>query len=212
MFLRNKEAAVMKKRLIPAIILVPTLLATFYLVWFRIINGPHVEADAKLLAALGDSRIMRALEEPRPLPDISFINGDGRNLRLSDFAGKVVLLNIWATWCFPCREEMPSLDRLQARLGGPDFQVLPVSTDEGGIKAVRAFYKAVGIESLGVFVDPTGKTATDLKILGYPTTLLLDRKGRALGVKLGPAEWDSEEVITLIQSQINGQTIMAKQL
>lgn len=202
----------MKKRLIPAIILVPTLLATFYLVWFRIINGPHVEADAKLLAALGDSRIMRALEEPRPLPDISFINGDGRNLRLSDFAGKVVLLNIWATWCFPCREEMPSLDRLQARLGGPDFQVLPVSTDEGGIKAVRAFYKAVGIESLGVFVDPTGKTATDLKILGYPTTLLLDRKGRALGVKLGPAEWDSEEVITLIQSQINGQTIMAKQL
>jgi len=124
-------------------------------------------------------------------------------VHLADFRGKVVLLNVWATWCFPCREEMPSLDRLQARLGGPDFLVLPLSTDREGINAVKAFYADVEISRLGIFVDPTAKSATDLKIVGYPTTFLIDRNGLARGVKLGAAKWDNDEIFSQIRKLIN---------
>jgi thiol-disulfide isomerase/thioredoxin len=142
------------------------------------------------------------LEEPRPLPDVSFVDGTGRAMTLADFQGKVVLLNIWATWCVPCREEMPTLDRLQAELSGPDFQVVPLSIDRAGLDVVRKFYDEIGVEHLAIYVDSSGKASRELGAVGLPTTLLVDREGRELGRLVGPAEWDSPEVVAFIRGQL----------
>src|SRR5918995_3017081 len=92
-------------------------------------------------------------ESLRPMPDIEFENGQGEALSLADFRGKVVLLNIWATWCAPCRREMPTLERLQAELGGPDFEVVALSIDRKGLPVVKEFYEELGLRELGMYVD-----------------------------------------------------------
>jgi len=143
-----------------------------------------------------------ALEAPRELPELRFVNGDGREMTVAEFNGRTVLLNIWATWCVPCREEMPALDRLQAKLGGPDFQVVPLSIDREGLPAVKAFYEELGLEALGIYVDQSGKAGRKLNALGIPTTLLVDRKGRELGRTVGPAEWDSDEIVGFLRSVV----------
>lgn len=141
-------------------------------------------------------------EEARAVPDLQFVDGEGRQVSLDAFEGKSVLLNIWATWCGPCREEMPALDRLQVRLGGPDFQVVPLSVDREGLAKVKAFYEELGLESLGIWNDPTASAAYDLGAVGLPTTLLLDPAGRELGRLVGPAEWDSPEMVSLLQRHL----------
>lgn len=146
------------------------------------------------------------LEAPTPVPELSFVDGQGREMTLEAFEGRMVLLNIWATWCVPCREEMPAFDRLQARLGGPDFQVVPLSIDRGGLPAVRAFYEELGLESLGIYVDRSGKAARELRAFGIPATLLVDREGREIGRVVGPAEWDSEEVVEVLQQHLGPRT------
>ena len=143
-----------------------------------------------------------AHESPRPLPDIRFENGQGEAMSLADFRGKVVLLNIWATWCAPCRREMPTLDRLQAALGGPDFEVVALSIDRQGRPVVEDFYRELGLRQLGMYVDASGKAPRDLNALGVPTTLLIDRQGNEVGRLLGPAEWDSPEMVSFIRGQI----------
>jgi thiol-disulfide isomerase/thioredoxin len=139
------------------------------------------------------------LDAPRPLPDLTFVDGDGEEMTLKAFEGQFVLLNIWATWCVPCREEMPSLDRLQARLGGPDFKVVPLSIDREGLPAVKAFYEELGLKALGVYVDQSGKASGKLGAVGIPTTLLVDREGREIGRTVGPVEWDSDDVVKVLQ-------------
>jgi len=139
------------------------------------------------------------LEAPRPLPELRFVDGDGRSRTIADFRGRLVLLNLWATWCVPCRIEMPTLDRLQAMLGSPDFEVVALSIDRKGQPAVKAFYGELGLKALHVYVDPDAKAARVLDVLGIPTTLLVDRMGREIGRVIGPAEWDSPEVVKLLR-------------
>ena len=141
-------------------------------------------------------------DEPRRLPEIRFENSEERSLSLADFRGKVVLLNIWATWCGPCRHEMPTLDRLQSELGGADFEVLALSIDRAGIDVVRKFYAEVGVESLAIYIDSSGKASRDLSAVGLPTTLLIDRDGRELARLVGPAEWDTPEMIGFLKSHV----------
>ena len=129
------------------------------------------------------------------VPDLSFYDAAGRPRRLADWRGKVVLLNVWATWCTPCRKEMPALERLQQKLGGSDFEVVALSIDRGGAADVRRFYEEIGIRSLTVYVDPESQATAKLKTLGVPTTLLLDRAGREVWRKTGAAEWDAEDVV-----------------
>ncbi|HET7670092.1 MAG TPA: TlpA disulfide reductase family protein [Burkholderiales bacterium] len=132
---------------------------------------------------------------PKPAPPLQFEDGAGRPRTLADFRGRVVLLNIWATWCAPCREEMPALDRLQAQLGGPGFEVLAVSVDQQGPEVARRFFADVGIKSLAFYIDRSAKAAFQANVAGLPATLLIDAEGREIGRHLGAAQWDSPQVI-----------------
>lgn len=143
------------------------------------------------------------LDEPRALPELQFVDGEGRALTLASFRGKVVLLNIWATWCLPCRREMPTLDRLQAQLGGPDFEILALSIDRQGLSAVAAFYEELGLGALGMYVDSSSKASQSLAVVGIPTTLLVDRSGDEIGRLVGPYDWDDPEMISFLRAQIS---------
>jgi thiol-disulfide isomerase/thioredoxin len=140
--------------------------------------------------------------KPKPIPELRFVDGAGRALSLADFRGKVVLLNIWATWCAPCREEMPALDRLQAQLGSERFQVVALSVDLQGAPIARKFYGEVGIKALPLYIDPSAKAAFTLDAPGLPATLLVDRAGREIGRHLGPVKWDSPQVVEQLRRAI----------
>lgn len=136
---------------------------------------------------------------PQRIADVKFEDGKGRKRRLADFRGKVVLLNIWATWCGPCRKEMPTLDHLQSQLGGKDFEVVALSIDRGGQVAVKSFYDEIDIQALAIYVDSTTEAQARLGVVGVPTTLLIDADGREIARYTGAAEWDRPEVIDAIR-------------
>lgn len=140
--------------------------------------------------------------EPRAVPALRFVDAEGRALTLDAFRGRVVLLNIWATWCLPCREEMPALDRLQGMLGGAGFEVLALSVDQAGLAAVRPFFQRVGVKHLRPYLDTAGAALTVLAVAGVPQTLLIDRDGEEIGRKLGPAAWDDPALVGLIRGRI----------
>ena len=141
-------------------------------------------------------------DRPRALPALHFEDGVGHPLSLDDFRGRPVVLNIWATWCVPCRREMPALGRLQAEFDKSGLLVLPLSIDRRGAPAVRQFYRDLGLAGLGVYIDRSGAAAGDLGAIGLPTTLLIDRDGREIGRKIGPAEWDSAQIAALIRDRL----------
>ena len=113
-----------------------------------------------------------------------------------------MLLNVWATWCAPCREEMPALDKLQAALGSDKFQVVALAVDKSGIAGAKKFLADIKAEKLEPYADPTAKEGTRLKVIGMPTTILIDREGREIGRLIGPAHWDSPEAKRLIEAQL----------
>ncbi|PZR00203.1 MAG: TlpA family protein disulfide reductase [Cereibacter sphaeroides] len=136
----------------------------------------------------------------QPLLSPSILDEAGTTRQLEDFAGRVILLNIWATWCPPCREEMPTLDRLQARMGGADFAVLPLCIDDAGIDRGRRFYDEIGIVNLPLYWSEPLRVQLALAFIGLPTTLLIDRQTREIGRLQGPFEWDSEDALEQITS------------
>jgi len=138
----------------------------------------------------------------RTLPDLRFVDGTGAPRSLADFRGRVVLLNLWATWCVPCRKEMPALDRLQAALGGPDFEVVALSIDQGGVTAVKRFYGELDLHALRIYVDQSGEALGKLGSVGIPLTVLVDRAGRELWRVVGPREWDQPAEVNRIRSHL----------
>jgi len=142
--------------------------------------------------------VFRTHGAPRPMPEVVFADGEGTGRTLAGFRSRVVLLNVWAPWCAPCREEMPALDRLQQKLGGPGFEVVALSIDAGGAPAVKQFYDEIGIRSLAIYVDRSMRTTATLGIVGLPTTLLVDTEGREIGRHIGPAQWDAPEAVRMI--------------
>lgn len=137
---------------------------------------------------------------PEALPEIAFSDGEGRARTLKDWQGKVVLLNLWATWCAPCRKEMPALARLQQALGSERFEVVALAVDRVGADGARKFLEQTGAAALRLYVDATARAGTELRAAGMPTTILIDRQGREIGRLTGPAEWDSEDAKRLIQA------------
>ena len=138
-------------------------------------------------------------DTPQSVPELRLVTEDGTRKTLADFHGKVILLNVWATWCPPCVKEMPTLDALQADLGSAKFEVVTLSIDTGGVPAVRKFFDKVGIKHLTLYVDPTALAFTNLRIVGLPTTLLIDGEGREMGRLIGPASWNSPEMETSVK-------------
>ncbi|MEQ9180469.1 MAG: redoxin family protein [Nitratireductor sp.] len=153
-------------------------------------------------AADGHAQTLPLHETPQTLPDLTFADGDGASRALTDWRGKIVLLNIWATWCGPCRAEMPTLDRLQQRLGDDRFEVVALSVDRAGPAVVHRFYEETGIKALRLYIDQAGQALRTLGIVGLPTTLLIGADGRELGRLVGPAEWDAPEIAALIEAHI----------
>ncbi|MCF7702048.1 TlpA family protein disulfide reductase [Loktanella sp. M215] len=141
-------------------------------------------------------------DEPQEVANVRFVTEDGTRMEMADFQGKVILLNVWATWCVPCREEMPTLDALQASLGSDRFEVVPLSIDRAGVPPVRRFYDEIGVTHLGMYVDKTMLSATALRTVGLPTTILIDAKGQELGRLVGPAEWDDQEMVNFLKGYI----------
>ena len=136
---------------------------------------------------------------PEDLPEVKFQDATGKERTLADWRGRVVLLNLWATWCLPCRKEMPALDRLQREMGSDTFEVVALSVDRTGLAGARKFLDEAQVEKLALYADGTARMATTLRAAGLPATLLLDRQGREIGRLLGPAEWDSEDAKRLIR-------------
>jgi thiol-disulfide isomerase/thioredoxin len=140
---------------------------------------------------------------PKAVPEIHFQDKDGKTRTLADFRGKIVLLNIWATWCAPCREEMPTLDRLQAELGGPDFEVVALSIDRGGFDVIAKFFAEVGVQRLTMYLDSTAEASSTLGAVGLLTSLLIDRDGTEIGLLIGPATWDAPEMVEFIRGRLD---------
>ncbi len=141
---------------------------------------------------------LQALHQPKKL-DLHFTAADGSARTLADYAGKAVVLNMWATWCVPCVAEMPALDELAARVARDGIVVLPVSSDRGGAEVVQRFYAARGIRNLPVLLDPQSRMAHSLGVNGIPTTLLIDRGGNELGWLEGAADWSAPDTVTVVR-------------
>jgi thiol-disulfide isomerase/thioredoxin len=158
--------------------------------------------------ATGEVAAFRPARGPVSLAELAFTGPEGEALTVGSFAGRTVLLNLWATWCAPCRKEMPALDRLEAALGGEKFAVVAVNIDTGNPERARRFLDEIGVAHLPWYADPSLAVFNEMKrrglALGLPTTLLIDGKGCQLGVLAGPAEWDSEDARRLVSAAIEG--------
>lgn len=165
---------------------------------------------AKRLAPLarGEVAALALASEARALPPLVFRDSEGREVSLSDWRGRTVLLNLWATWCVPCRKEMPALDELQARLGGAAFEVVAVNIDTRDAEKPKAWLKDNGVNRLAYYADSSARVFQDLKAVGrafgMPTTLLVDPHGCEIAYLAGPAEWASDDALKLIRAALGG--------
>lgn len=150
----------------------------------------------------GDMAKLVVHDQPRPAIAAPFTDLYGNRIGFEDYAGKVVLLNIWATWCPPCRAEMPSLDRLAGAMEGDDFAVVPLSTDRAGPERVAEFFEQIQVRNLPVLHDRSGDVARQAGVLGLPITLILDREGREIARLIGDADWDSPEARAILDRVI----------
>lgn len=169
---------------------------------------PAVDVAKKVAPfARGEVAAVNVAESPLKIPDLAFQDASGQKVTLERFRGRTVLLNLWATWCVPCRKEMPALDALEAKLGGPGFQVVAVNIDTRDPNKPKAFLKEIGVQHLAYYADPEAKVFQDLKAIGrafgMPTTLLVDPKGCEIGTIAGPADWASDDAVKLIKAALD---------
>ena len=166
---------------------------------------PAVELARKLAPlAHGEVAALTMATAALRLPDLAFEDAGGQPKRLSDWRGRTVLVNLWATWCVPCRKEMPALDSLQAQLGGADFEVVAINIDTREPEKPKNFMKDANLTRLGYFSDQKAKVFQDLKAvgraLGMPTSVLVDGQGCEIATIAGPAEWASDDAIKLLKA------------
>lgn len=167
-------------------------------------NTPDVSEHARLGEFIPASPLL-------PAPAISFVDLAGNPVSLSEFVGKTILVNLWATWCEPCLREMPSLERVQSRLGDK-IAVVAISEDRGGSKTVEPFIDKLGLKSVKIYLDPKSAVQRAFKVQGLPTSFLIDREGRVLGRVEGAAEWDSPELLEVLKSFLGADEIIKASL
>jgi thiol-disulfide isomerase/thioredoxin len=208
-------ATTSRRRLIVPVLIVAALalLAAIYGIVTTLRNpadvacGPAL-AKARQIAPLahGEVAAVQVANEARALPDLSFMDATGAPKSLADWRGRTVLLNLWATWCVPCRKEMPALQALQQQLGGKNFEVLAVNIDTRDPEKPKAWLRDVGIDRLAYYADPSAKVFQELKLIGkafgMPTTLLIDPAGCEIATLAGPAEWASDDAVKLVRAAL----------
>ena len=166
--------------------------------------SPASAALAARLAPLakGEIAALAVTKSPRLAPALSFLGPDGAKHALADYKGRALLLNLWATWCAPCRAEMPALDRLQAKAGDAQFEVMAVNVDTTRLDRPASFLNEIGVKALARYADPSGDSFETLRLagkaLGLPTTLMIDKRGCEIGVVAGPANWDAPDAATAV--------------
>jgi thiol-disulfide isomerase/thioredoxin len=195
------EALTGKTILKPVLISILAVLAVAALATQFLLPGPNAraaegKAESLVIGSVGNFTLFN---RPKPVPTATFRDGAGREMDLSAFRGKVVLVNLWATWRLPCRLEMGSLDRLQAELGTKDFAVVAISMDRGGKADVERFFKEIQIKNLDLYIDDTTKSAKAYGAHGLPVSFVINRDGLEVGRLIGPAEWDTGEAVALIR-------------
>lgn len=180
-------------------------------------NGTAAEADPTCTEAVNTARRIAPLvhgevaalvlaETPRRVPDLGFRDVSGKPVQLSDFRGRTVLINLWATWCVPCRKEMPALDRLSRQMSGENFAVVAINLDARDPEKPRRFLSEIGVQNLVYYEDYSNGVFNELKrvgrAIGLPTSILVDRKGCEIGYLAGPAEWSSEDAVKVLKAAL----------
>lgn len=213
------EVESLPKRRSPALVTVAVIaagaaaLAAIYVTLEVAGNGafaPSASASVARIAKLdplvkGEVAAVALAEAPQPRGETAFVDGDGKPVKIADWAGRTVLVNLWATWCPPCRFEMPGLDELQAKLGGESFEVVAINVDRGGPDKGKGFYKEIELENLAYYYDAEGSLMRSLKVFGLPTTILIDKDGNEIGRMAGPAEWASDDAVALMEAARTGE-------
>lgn len=148
--------------------------------------------------AVDDIAFFEVIENPIPAPQTKFQDREGKPVSFSDFRGKTLLVNFWATWCAPCLYEMPSLNRLQKALGGDGFEVITISLDRQGYDVIDPFFEKTQIDALQAYLDRSNKLTLEVGAIGLPTSILIDKNGRLITRMVGPVEWDKENALRFI--------------
>lgn len=157
-------------------------------------------------AAVGAIAAMRGSDKPQSMSSLSFTGPDGKPVRISDFKGKTLLVNLWATWCAPCREEMPALDALETKKGSDKFEVVTINIDTGDDTKPKAFLSEIGVKSLDLYRDPSMGVFNELKrknlAFGLPVTMLVDKEGCQIAAMNGPADWSSDDAQRFVDAAL----------
>ncbi len=178
-----------------------------YLLYFTLFkdspkHGGTLSVSSTNALAQGDMAAFLFNNPPKELPELKFLNPDLTEISLADFKGKTILLNVWATWCAPCRAEMPTLDDLQAKLGSDKFEVVTISVDRKEPEVPQAFFDEISIKNLKLYTNPTASAMRTLRARGLPLTMLINAEGKEVGRLMGAAEWDSPDAIKLISEYL----------
>ncbi len=180
---------------------------TFLVLYTALALGANAAlAGTAELEALRDGSMKKLMfaTEPAAAPDTAFTDAAGAERRLSDWRGKLVLVNFWATWCAPCREELPALDALNRDFGGADFEVLTIATGRNPLPAITRLFGEVGVEGLPILLDPKQALAREMGVFGLPVSVILDREGREIARMSGDAEWNGDSARAIVAALIAG--------
>ncbi|ARO13763.1 thiol:disulfide interchange protein tlpA [Ketogulonicigenium robustum] len=177
------------------------------LVWASVYTALALMANTAMAAGIadlreGDMRKLAVHDAPVTASSVTFTSEDGDTMSLADLQGKVTVLNFWATWCAPCRVEMPTLSALQTQLGGDDFQVVTIATGRNDRDGMERFFDEIGVDNLDLHTDPRQALARDMGVMGLPVTVILDREGREVARLMGDADWSSDSAKSIIGALI----------